>query len=247
MDEELTKRRAETEAHARLKRLSLLWAQAQGYTACAVEVSLPRSRYRADLAAYRPGPTPVTAIFECKQARADLRRDNCCTTETRRRMDDLSRRRRILETNLRVHYPALTIADSLFAEFHSHDFEAIGHRGYIRVVRELRSLHRRVTGCAKFETLVRYRCANLFFLVLPNDLYHEADALPGWGALVEKEDGLALIRKPLWNETSTDSGIDLLVRIARAGTRALNRQLEITFDDVAAERSRSYSAANAGA
>ena len=44
MDEELTKRRAETDAHARLKRLSLLWAQAQGYTACAVEVSLPRSR-----------------------------------------------------------------------------------------------------------------------------------------------------------------------------------------------------------
>jgi hypothetical protein len=247
MDEELTERRAETDAHAWLKRLSLLWAQAQGYTACAVEVSLPRSRYRADLAAYRPGPNPVTAIFECKQARADLRRNNCCTAETRQRMEDLSRRRRILETNLRVHYPALTIADSLFAEFHSHDFEAIGHRGYLRVIRELRSLHRRVTGCAKFETLVRYRCANLFFLVLPNDLYHEADVPSGWGALVEKEDGLALIRKPLWHETSRGYGIDLLVRIARAGTRALNRQLEITFDDVAAERSRSYSAANADA
>ncbi len=242
MDEELTKRRAETDAHARLKRLSLLWAQAQGYTACAVEVSLPRSRYRADLAAYRPGTKPVTAIFECKQARADLRRDNCRTAEARRRMEDLSRRRRILEKNLRVHYPALTIADSLFAEFHSHDFEATGHRGYLGVIRELRSLQRRVTGCAKFETLVRYRCANLFFLALPNDLYHETDVPPGWGALVEKEDGLALIRKPLWHETSRDCGIDLLVRIARAGTRALNRQLEITFDDVAAERSRSYSA-----
>ncbi len=243
MDEELTKRRAETEAHARLKRLSLLWAQAQGYNACAFEVSLPRSSYRADLAAYRPGPTPVTAIFECKQARADLRRDNCCTAETRQRLEDLSRRRRVLERNLRVHYPALTIADSLFAEFHSHDFEAIGHRGYHRVVRELKSLQRRVIGCAKFETLVRYRCANLFFLVLPNDLYHQADVPMGWGALVEKEDGLTLVQKPLWHETSPSCGIDLLVRIARAGTRALNRQLQITFDDVAAERSRSYSAA----
>lgn len=243
MDEELTKRRAETDAHARLKRLSLLWAQAQGYSACAFEVSLPRSRYRADVAGYRPGPTPATAIFECKQARADLRRDNCCTAETRKRMEDLSRRRRLLETNLRIHYPALTIADSLFAEFHSHDFEAIGHRGYLRVVRELKSLHRRVIGCAKFETLVRYRCANLFFLALPNELYDEADVPLGWGALVEKEDGLRLVRKPLWHETSPGCGIDLLVRIARAGTRALNRQLEITFDDVAAERSRSYSAA----
>jgi hypothetical protein len=247
MDEELTKRRAETDAHARLKRRSLLWAQAQGYTACAVEVSLPRSRYRADVAAYRPGPNPVTAIFECKQARADLRRDNCCTSETRRRLEDLSRRRRVLETNLRVHYPALRITDSLFAEFHSHDFEAIGHSGYLRVVRELRSLHRRVIGCAKFETLVRYRCANLFFLVLPNDLYHDGDVPSGWGALVEKKDGLALVRKPLWHETSGDCEINLLVRIARAGTRALNRQLEINFDDIAAERSRSYSAANVGA
>jgi hypothetical protein len=247
MDEELTKRRAETDAHARLKRLSLLWAQAQGYTACAFEVTLPRSSYRADLAAYRPKPTPVTAIFECKQARADLRRDNCCTAETRQRMENLSRRRRVLETNLRIHYPALTIADSLFAEFHSHDFEAIGHRGYLRVVRELRSLHRRVIGCAKFETLVRYRCANLFFLVLPEDLYHEAEIPTGWGALVEKEEGLTLVRKPLWRETSQDCGIDLLVRIARTGTRALNRQLEISFDDVAAERCRSYSAAIDGA
>jgi len=243
MDEELTKRRAETEAHARLKRLSLLWAQARGYSACAFEVSLPRSSYRADLAAYRPGANPVTAIFECKQALADLRRDNCCTTETRRRLEDLSRRRRILERNLRIHYPALTIADSLFAEFHSHDFEAIGHRGYLRVIRELRTLHRRVIGCAKFETLVRYRCANLFVLVLPRDIYREADLPLGWGALVENEEGLTLARKPPWHETSQDCGIDLLVRIARAGTRALNRQLEITFDDVAAERSRSYSAA----
>jgi hypothetical protein len=247
MDEELKKGRAETDAHLRLKRLSLLWAQAQGYTACAFEVSLPRSRYRADLAAYRPAPAPVTAIFESKQARADLRRDNCCTAVTRQRLDDLSRRRRILETNLRIHYPALTIVDSLFAEFHSHDFEAIGHRGYLRVIRELKSLHRRVLGCAKFETLVRYRCANLFFLVLPDDLYRESDLPLGWGALVERNDGLALVRKPLWHETSAACGIDLLVRIARAGTRALNRQLEISFDDVAAERSRSYSAAIDGA
>src|SRR5947209_19401349 len=103
MDQKLSRHRAETEAHARLKRRSLLWAQAQGYSACALEVSLPRSRYRADVAAYRPGSKPVTAVFECKQARADLRRDNCCTTQTHQRMADLARRQRVLETNLQVH------------------------------------------------------------------------------------------------------------------------------------------------
>ncbi len=245
MDQELKRARGETQAHVSLKRLSLLWAQAQGYSACAFEVSLPRSRYRADVAGYRPGSPPVTAIFECKQARADLRRDNCCTMETRSRL--LARRRRILEMHLRVHYPAFTMADSLFPEFHSHDFEAIGHHGYGRVVRELKSLHRRLLDCAKFETLARYRCANLFFLVLPNELYRECEIPAGWGALVAREDNLALVRKPLWHETSPANATDLLVRIARAGTRVLNRQLEITFDDIAAERSRCYSPADSAA
>jgi hypothetical protein len=33
----------ETERHARLKRLAFLWAQTQGYSACAMEVSLPNA------------------------------------------------------------------------------------------------------------------------------------------------------------------------------------------------------------
>src|SRR3712207_7053149 len=47
-----------------------LWAQAQGYSACAVEVSLPKCRYRADVAAYRARGNEggVTAIFECKRS-----------------------------------------------------------------------------------------------------------------------------------------------------------------------------------
>jgi hypothetical protein len=68
MDAQLNNGGAETLIHARLKRLALLWAQGQGYSACALEVSLPHCRYRADVAAYRPQPSEVgsTAIFECK-------------------------------------------------------------------------------------------------------------------------------------------------------------------------------------
>src|ERR1035437_5950901 len=125
MDEELSKRKsAETVAHRLLKRHALLWAQGQGYTACAFEVTVPRCRYRADLAAYRLGADVATAIFECKQARPDLRRDNGCTLETRERLDTVQRRRQILEKHLRVHYPTLRIAASLFPEFDSHNFAA---------------------------------------------------------------------------------------------------------------------------
>ena len=232
---------AETEAHQRLKRLALLWAQAHGFSSCALEVSLPQCRYRADVAAYRPGSNSATAIFECKQARSDLRRDNCCTPETRERLDTVQRRRHVLEKHLRIHYPTLRMAESLFPEFDSHNFAAINHRNYGRVLRELNALHNRLYACAKFETLIRYGCANLFFLVLPNDLYREPDIPIGWGALVERSGGLFLQRKPVWHETSPERSLQFLQRIARAGTRVLNRQLQITFDDVLAERSRSFS------
>ena len=40
-------------------------------------------------------------------------------------------------------------------------------------------------AATKFECLTRYRCANLFFLVLPNELFREPEVPLGWGALVE--------------------------------------------------------------
>jgi hypothetical protein len=238
MDEELSKRRGETVAHSRLKRLAFLWAQVQGYTAGALEVSLPHCRYRADVAAYRPGTTMATAIFECKQARPDLRRDNCATLETRQRLETVYRRRQVLEKHLRIHYPTLRIADSLFPEFDSHNFGAIEHRNYTRVLRELNALHHRLYDCTKFETIVRYRCANLFFLVLPGDLYHEPEIPVDWGALIEADGELIVARKPIWHETTDECRLGFLQRIAAAGTRMLNRELKITFDEIETMRRR---------
>ena len=240
MDQNVTVR-GETTTHARLKRLALLWAQAQGYSACGVEVTLPRCRYRADVAAYRPGRNGLgsTAIFECKQALPDLRRDNCSTVPTRKRLEKIHLRRLVLEKHLRVHYPNLRIADSLFSEFASHDFSAIGHRGYARVLREQGALQNRLFDCTKFETLVRYRCANLFFLVLPDELFREPEIPIGWGVLVESDGALTLTHKPVWQESAPENRLRFLQRIASAGMRVLNRQLEITFDDVAAAHCRS--------
>jgi hypothetical protein len=204
-----------------------------------MEVSLPRCSYRADVAAYRPEQDGLgsTAIFECKQALPDLRRDNCHSDTTRERFETVCRRRQVLEKNLRIHFPNLRIADSLFPEFDSHDFAAIQHQGYARVLREFNALQNRLYDCTKFEKLIRYGCANLFFLVLPGELFCESEIPIGWGALVESDGSLTLARKPARHENSPETRLRLLHRIAAAGTRVLNRQLEITFDDVRAARS----------
>lgn len=234
MDPAIVVRRGETDSHIRLKRLALLWAQANGYSACAAEVSLPQCRYRADVAAFRPqGKQPgATAIFECKQARADLRRDNCCGEATRERLRSLSRRRQVLEKHLRVHYPTLRTGDSLFPEYDSHDFSTLGHHGYSRVLRESAALQNRLNGGRKFECLVRYHCANLFFLVLPGELFCEAELPLGWGALVETNNSLVLVRKPVWHDNGAETRLRLLQRIATAGTRQFNRALGITREEI---------------
>jgi hypothetical protein len=230
--------RGESERHARLKRLALLWAQAQGYSACAVEVSLPKCSYRADVAAFRSAPKKITstAIFECKQALCDLRRDNCQSYAARQRLEAICERRQRIETRLRTHYPNLRNGDSLFPDFDSADFTVIGHRGYARVLRELRLAQNKLYGCTKFDKLLRYRCANLYFLVLPSELFRDSELPVGWGALLESHGVLTLTRKPIWHETTEEDRVRLLHRIAVAGTRLLNRQLAMTFADIPATR-----------
>jgi hypothetical protein len=130
-----------------------------------------------------------------------------------------------LEIRLRTHYPNLRTGGSLFPEFDSENFIAIGHRGYSRLLRELHALQNRLYDCSKFDKLIRYHCANLFFLVLPEELFRDPETPTGWGALVESNGALTLARKPVWHETTEENRIRLLHRIAMAGTRVLNRNL----------------------
>jgi hypothetical protein len=76
----------------------------------------------------------------------------------------------------------------------------------------------------------------LYFLVLPEDLFRDSEIPVGWGALVETDGVLTLMRKPIWHETTVEYRIQLLHRIAVAGTRVVNRKLEVTFDDNVAWR-----------
>jgi hypothetical protein len=233
--------RGETAAHLELKHLALLWAQENGYPIAALEVSLPKCRYRADVAAYRPQRTGTlghTVVFECKQSAPDLRRDDRRSQEMLARLESVYRRRQILEKHLRVHYPTLRTGDTLFPEWDAHDFGAIEHRGYQRVTRQLIALQNKLRDGRKFEKLARYACANLFYLVLPGQLLREPEAPLGWGLLVEKEGALILKRKPVWHESSEASRLRILQRIAGTGTRQLIRRLENVDRSAASARPR---------
>ena len=238
MDPAVAVRRGETDQHIRLKRLALVWAQANGYSACAAEVSLPQCRYRADVAAYRSEGKGhgATAIFECKQARSDLRRDNCRTAAALERLRSLSRRREVLEKHLRVHYPTLRTGDSLFPEYDSHDFAAIGHRGTD-------------ASCANSQ-----RC-KIIFMAEPSSSVScgiGARTCSSWSCLTScfgkqrcRRVGAcwsrqiihsACERRPVWHDNAAETRLRLLHRIARAGTRQFNRQFGISFEEIQSAR-----------
>ncbi|MFL6526766.1 MAG: hypothetical protein ACJ8IQ_01580 [Chthoniobacterales bacterium] len=219
-------RHGETEAHLRLKRLALIWAQSNGYRACATEVTLPRSRYRADVIAYRP--PGVCAVFECKQSRSDLQRDNCCSATAQERLLELEHRRAILERCLRVHYPTLRTGGSLFPEFDTYDFDAIQHRGYARATREIAALRTSLVARTKFEKLTRYSYANVYYLVTTRELRCEVS--DSWGVLVEADDSLETARKPVWHDTTPEAQLAFLEKLAAVATREANRKFGVDTD-----------------
>lgn len=255
---------AETQNHRDLKRLALVWAQAHGYACCGYEVALPRSNFRADLAAYRPrsqplapGAVPVlgaTAIFECKQSRADLLNDCSLTVALSATLSKLHERRTALERLLRVHHPSLANSDSLFAEWTTFNLEALDHRGYQTVLRRIAVTQRKVLLNNKFEKIMRYRCSNVCYLVVEDGIIGCHELPVGWGLLVRRKsarssgngrcddtgagtggnnlvDRLELVCKPAWQETSDTTRLALLQRIATAGTRLVNARESVTCDE----------------
>lgn len=228
--------RSETATHLRLKTLALAWAQANGFGACAPEVRVPRSGYRADVAAYARasgGGNARTAVFECKQSRADLLKDAHGEAVTRARLSELAERRRTLEQLLAVHRPDLRRGEALWPEYDSWDFSSLDHRAYRGVLSEIETVQRRVMRGTKFSKMFRYRCADFLYLVVEENIFAEAEIPAGWGLLVrsvrvEEAGGkeleeLRLVRAPADLQASAEQRAALLECIAFAGTRAVNR------------------------
>jgi len=214
---------AESENHSRLKTLALAWAQANGFAICGLEVSVPKCGYRADLAAIGRGVSPATAVFECKQSRADLLKDAHVEAATRERLTELTRRRRVLEELMAVHRPDLRRGEALWPEYDSWDFSSLEHRAYRGVLDELETVQRRVLRGTKFSKMFRYRCADYLYLVVEDGIFAEAEIPAGWGLLVRSGGELRLGRAPAKLDAEPGQRAALLERIALAGTRAINR------------------------
>jgi hypothetical protein len=221
---------SETENHCRLKTLALAWAQANGFAICGVEVRVPKSGYRADVAAVSRG-TGRTAVFECKQSRADLLKDAHAELATRSLLTSLTERRRALEELLAVHRPDLRRGEALWPEYDSWDFSSLEHQAYRGLLAELETVQRRVLRGTKFSKMFRYRCADLLYLVVEDGIFAEAEIPAGWGLLVRTvrmtdegvSEELRLARAPADLDALPQQRAALLEMIALAGTRAVNR------------------------
>jgi hypothetical protein len=229
----------ESDNHQRLKTLALAWAQTNGFSIAAPEVRVPKSGYRADVAACGRGANARTAVFECKQSRADLLKDSHAELTTRARLVELTERRQALEEMLAVHRPDLRRGEALWPEYDAWDFSALEHQTYRGVLTEIEVVQRRVLRGTKFSKMFRYRCADYLYLVVEENIFAEAEIPAGWGLLVrcaidagekpvgsdrsEPVEGLRLARPPTHLDASATQRTALLESIAIAATRAVNR------------------------
>lgn len=214
---------AESENHSRLKALAMAWAQTTGFSICGVEVRVPKSGYRADVAAVSRGAAMRSAVFECKQSRADLLKDAHGEMATWARLVELTERRRTLEELLAVHRPDLRRGEALWPEHDAWDFSSLEHQSYRGLLAELETVQRRVLRGTKFSKMFRYRCADFLYLVVEEGIFAEAEIPAGWGLLVRCGDELRLARAPANLDAAPGQRAELLEMIAVAGTRAANR------------------------
>ena len=218
----------ETPRHLSLKLLAMAWARDQGMTIAAPEISFLHRKFRVDVAAClptrkTPSRTPksmissvlkAAAVFECKQARGDLIKDNKRRKIISERLKSLEERKGKLEELLQVHLPHLAKGESLFPQFDSYRFPEYDHKTYRKLAREVAIAKRGILEGTKFDRLLSYRLANLHYLVVEEDILEPHEVPTGWGLLVRQGEKLAQIGKSAWLDINVEAQLIFLQRIA---------------------------------
>jgi hypothetical protein len=218
--------------HRRLKEETFLWAYDRGFRCCAMEVRAPRSGFRMDVAAIRlerAQAEHTVAVFECKQSREDLYRDNQRYCELRARLRVLQERRNTLERLLAVHYPSLRTSDSLFPEWATFDFSTIDHAAYRQTIQKIACIQRQILQNTKFDIMTHYRLGNLHYLVTTPKLLDQREVPLGWGLL--EVDGREMIIEKV--PPTRFAGVEIrpwLERIAKASTLQNAKSIRERFD-----------------
>lgn len=208
---------AESPAHRGLKRLALEWARSHRLLLAAPEVRLPRSGYRADVAAATPrvlAPNAVTAVFECKAARADFLRDSAREAGAAEMLVRMSERLMALRALIGAHRPDLRRREELFPEFDAVDLRGLKHETHERLQAEYRTAQRKLHEGTKFAKLARWRAATLLYLVTEDGICRHHEVPDGWGLLVRCGDRLELVVQPCRHDTTAEERVALVERIA---------------------------------
>lgn len=203
--------------HRELKRLALAWAAEHDLTLAATEVPLPRSSYRADVAACTRSvehPNAFTAVFECKASRSDFIRDAAPEAALAAELIELAQRIADLRTLIGAHRPDLRRSDELFAEFECYDLRGLRHATHDRLARRLRVAQRALHEGTKFAKMARWRSASLLYLVSDPELLSPGELPDGWGWLECHGAELTLRAKPRLHSTTASERIQILERIA---------------------------------
>jgi hypothetical protein len=225
--------RGESAAHRELKRLAVAWALAHRLALCGVEVRLPRSGYRADVAASMPrvlSAAACTAVFECKASRADFRRDAAAEAESAAEVSGLRERVQLLRESIGAHRPDLRCGEELFPQFDALDLRGIRHATHAKLTRQLRAAEARLREGTKFARLARWRAASLLYLVTEPDTAAPADIPDGWGWLERSGEELVLRHKPCLHETTAEERVALVERIAAAASSGVRRTLGVEWE-----------------
>jgi hypothetical protein len=209
----------ETAAHRELKQLALAWARRHRLVLAATEVKLPRSPYRADVAAATPrvlADNAVTAVFECKASRADFLRDSAPERGTAERIARLGTRLAALRALIAEHRPDLRRGEELLPEFDACDLRGLRHATHDRLAAELAAAQRKLLDGTKFAKLGRWRAASLLYVVALPGLVGAGEVPDGWGLLERAGAELELRVKPCLNATTAEERVALLERITAA-------------------------------
>ena len=221
----------ETQAHRELKRLAFGWAREHGLPLAGCEVRVPRSGYRADVAAMSRAPLGedgVVALFECKQCRADLIRDHADEADVRIRSLEIAARLGELRALIAVHRPDLRRGISLFAEFDEYDLAGLRHDTLHALEKELEVLQSKLASSVKFSRLRRYQAADHLYLVTEPGIVDAREVPVGWGWLERDGEQLRLRQAPVRHRTTPEFRARWLETIAAAGARESAKAIEKT-------------------
>ncbi len=210
-------RSGETATHRELKRLALEWALAHRLRLAATEVRLPRSGYRADVAAATPrvlSANALTAVLECKASRADFLRDSAPEVGALERIACLHGRLTALRRLIAGHRPDLRRCEELFPEFDAVDLRGLRHETHDRLATELRVAQRKLHEGTKFAKLARWHAASMLYLVAEEGILAPHELPEGWGLLVRRGATLESVSKPCLRDTTPAERVALIERIA---------------------------------